>query len=192
MGTFQLFCIVVLKKSFRQFTTPLLTGCDSQCLGRLFTIKPNYTYTKISLRLLSTWLSLTNAIKPRGLYEKQVSVIYSRAILVAVTSGCSVRRVICKIWTDTLTNSTDPERKVCLNYRNKKIRVKWNSLKSTFRTIFPACTQQQSSHHCCQCLDSSKLHSRFLYYLWVKRPIEWLLWQLKLHWQSSWWSWIAS
>ena len=37
------------------------------CLGRLFTIHPKWTkvyITKISLRLLSTWLSLTNEIKP--------------------------------------------------------------------------------------------------------------------------------
>ena len=36
-------------------------------------------------------------------------VIYSRAILVAVTSKCSVKRVVCKTWTGTLANSTDPD-----------------------------------------------------------------------------------
>ena len=37
----------------------------------------------------------------------------------------------------------------CLNYR--KLRVKWNSLLSPFRTIFPAYTQRQSTHQCCWC-----------------------------------------
>ena len=36
------------------------------------------------------------------LYVMQVTVIYSRASLVAVTLKCSVKRVICKIWTGTL------------------------------------------------------------------------------------------
>ena len=35
-------------------------------------------------------------------------VIYSRAFLVAVTSECRVKRVICKTWTGTLANSADP------------------------------------------------------------------------------------
>ena len=43
------------------------------------------------------------------LYEIQVTVIYSRAILVAVTSECSVKRFICKTWTGTLANSADPD-----------------------------------------------------------------------------------
>ena len=36
-------------------------------------------------------------------------VIYSRAILVTVTSECSVKGVICKTWTGTLENSADPD-----------------------------------------------------------------------------------
>ena len=36
-------------------------------------------------------------------------VIYSRAILVAVTSECGVKRAICKTWTGTLANSADPD-----------------------------------------------------------------------------------
>ena len=49
----------------------------------------------------------------------------------------------------TLANSADsdqtPQRvcTVCLNYR--KLRVKWNGLKSPFRSIFPAYTQRQST-----------------------------------------------
>ena len=43
------------------------------------------------------------------LYEIQVTVIYSHAILVAVTSECRVKRVICKNWTGTLANRTDPD-----------------------------------------------------------------------------------
>ena len=59
---------------------------------RLFTIKPKYICTKISLRLWSMWLSFTNEIKPR-LYEIQVIVIYSCTFLVAVRSECHVKRV---------------------------------------------------------------------------------------------------
>ena len=40
---------------------------------------------------------------------------------------------------------------VCLN--NRKLRIKWNSPKSPFRTIFPACTQRQSTHQYSQCFD---------------------------------------
>ena len=39
----------------------------------------------------------------------QATVIYSRAILVTVTSESSVKRVICKTWTGTLANSADPD-----------------------------------------------------------------------------------
>ena len=39
----------------------------------------------------------------------------------------------------------------CLNYR--KLRVKWNSLKLPFRTSFPAYTQRQLIHQCCQCFN---------------------------------------
>ena len=42
-------------------------------------------------------------------YEIQVMVIYSRAVLVAVTSECCVNRVICKTWTEALVNSADPD-----------------------------------------------------------------------------------
>ena len=40
---------------------------------------------------------------------------------------------------------------VCVNHR--KIRAKWNSLKSPFRTIFPAYTQRQTTHLYYQCFD---------------------------------------
>ena len=36
-----------------------------------------------------------------------VKVIYSRVIIVAVTSACRVKRVICKTWTGTLGSSAD-------------------------------------------------------------------------------------
>ena len=36
-------------------------------------------------------------------------VIYSHTILVAVMSECRVMRIICKTWTGTLPNSTDPD-----------------------------------------------------------------------------------
>ena len=43
------------------------------------------------------------------MYEIQVMVIYSRAIVVIMTSDCRVKRVICKTWRGTLANSADPD-----------------------------------------------------------------------------------
>ena len=65
-----------------------------------------------------------NAMRP----EVHVTVIYSRNILVAMTSEYCVKRVICTTWTVTLANSADPDLTpqkaafirvctVCLNYR---------------------------------------------------------------------------
>ena len=45
----------------------------------------------------------------RALDEIQITLIYSRAILVAVTSECSVKGVVCKTWTGTLADSADPD-----------------------------------------------------------------------------------
>ena len=96
--------------------------------------------------------------------NRAVTVIYSRAILVAVTSECRVKMVMCKIWIGTLTNSADPDQTpqnvlrhlisvytVCLN--NRELSVKWSSFKFPLRTIFPAYTQRQSTNKCCQCFD---------------------------------------
>ena len=43
------------------------------------------------------------------LYESQITVIYSRAILVTVTSECREKRFVCKTWTDTFANSANPD-----------------------------------------------------------------------------------
>ena len=43
------------------------------------------------------------------MYEIQGPFIYSRAILVTVTSEYRVKRIICKTWTGTLANSADPD-----------------------------------------------------------------------------------
>ena len=64
-------------------------------MGRLF------TFIKVVVHVIITdqWI--------------QVTVIYSRSSLVAVTSECCVKRVICKTWTDfstgTLENKTDQD-----------------------------------------------------------------------------------
>ena len=91
------------------------------------------TYTKISSRFLSLWLSLTNwPMKSEC------------AILVAVMSECRVKSGMRKTWTGTLANSADPDRHlktrhlirvctVCLNYG--KLRVKWNSLKTPIKSF---------------------------------------------------------
>ena len=91
------------------------------------------------------------------------SVIYSTAILVALTSVCCVKRVICKtlvlgLWQTTQTHFRPHRMRrlitvctVCFNIR--KLRVKWNSLKFPFRTTFQAFTQRQLTNQCCQCFD---------------------------------------
>ena len=100
---------------------------------------------------------------PRArLDETQVTVIYSRAIVVSETSECGVMRVIGKIWTGTLANTADPDQTPqnaasdqglhCL-LNKRKLKVKWNSLKFPFRTIFRAYTQRQSTNQCCQYFD---------------------------------------
>ena len=47
------------------------------------------------------------------MYDNRVTIIYNRAIFVAVTSECRVKRVICKAWTElsagTLANSADSD-----------------------------------------------------------------------------------
>ena len=47
--------------------------------------------------------------QPARLYEIRVTVIYSRAILVAVTSESRVNRVISKTLTGLLADSVDPD-----------------------------------------------------------------------------------
>ena len=62
-----------------------------------------------------------------------------------MTSECRVKRVVCKTWTGTLTNSAEPDqtpqnaasdqRLHCLVIKYRKFSVNWNSLKSAFRII---------------------------------------------------------
>ena len=100
------------------------------------------TYAKISLRLLSTVVIILidqwNHIA--RLYGIQVTAIYSRAILVAMTSECRVKRVICKTWTGTLANSADPDQtpQKGLHYVHKlhEIRCYIKVLSPRFRLIF--------------------------------------------------------
>ena len=72
-------------------------------------------------------------MKTEHLYKIKVTVTYSHAVLVTVTSKCHVKRVICKTCTWTLANSADPDQMpqnvasdqglhCCLYY--KKLRVK--------------------------------------------------------------------
>ena len=41
--------------------------------------------------------------------QNQVTVVYSRTILFALTLECIVKWVICKTWTGTLENTADPD-----------------------------------------------------------------------------------
>ena len=143
--------------------------------GRLAIVYKRQNFLKVVVHVIIT-------DKCNALDETQVTIIYSRAILVAVTSEWCWQRAICKTWNETfgtLANSAYPDQTpqnvasdqdvhsllilqkvkgkmkqsmwrlirmctVCLYYR--KLRAKWNSLKSKFRTIFPAYTQRQSTH----------------------------------------------
>ena len=98
------------------------------------------------------------------LYEIQVTVIYIGAILVVVTSECSVKRVFCKnldwdIGTQcSLPRSDSTERGVwsgssLFAWIIRILKVKRNNLKSPFRTIFPTNSLWQSFHQCWQCVD---------------------------------------
>ena len=93
-------------------------------------------------------------------------VIYSRVILVTMTSERRVKRVNCKTWTETLANSADPDQTPlnaasdqCLHCLLKLLKLQElnGSLTSSFRTIFPACSQRQLTHQCCQCFDYSRV-----------------------------------
>ena len=66
---------------------------------------------------------------------------------------------------------------VCLNYRT--LRVERNSLKSPFRTIFPAYTYRQSTHQYCQCFDYIPNFHR-------RRHIYTALTSFRLDWKSKW------
>ena len=55
--------------------------------------------------------------KTARLYELLLTVIYSRAILVAVTLECHVKWVICKTWTGTLANNAGPDQMTCSTWR---------------------------------------------------------------------------
>ena len=92
--------------------------------------------------------------------QSSATVIYSRAIFVAVTSECRVKRVICKTWTGTFENKFRPRSNVCtvcLNYR--RLSEKMKSLKSPIKTIFPAYIQKQSiTKTCLHHFDPLKPH----------------------------------
>ena len=99
----------------------------------------------------------------RALDEIQTTVIYSRVMLVAVTSECSVRGLSVKPGLEHW-QTVQAQIRRCITRRlirictvflnNRKLKINSNSLTSTFRTIFPAYTKRQSTHHCCQCFDS--------------------------------------
>ena len=55
--------------------------CVYVFLARLFTIDLKYTCTKISLKLLATWLSLTNGINPRVSWTIHLFTIWNPQLL---------------------------------------------------------------------------------------------------------------
>ena len=94
------------------------------------TVNINQNFLKVVVHVIITdqWS------QTKCLYEIQITVIYSSAILVTVMSECHVKRVICKTWTRTLANNADPDRScrmqqlikvctVCLNHRKPRVKV---------------------------------------------------------------------
>ena len=72
-------------------------------LGRLFLqskyIHLNFLQVIVHVIIIDQWNQTAR------LYEIQVTIIFNRAILVALTSECRIKRVICQTWTGILTNS---------------------------------------------------------------------------------------
>ena len=90
------------------------------CFDWLFTIEPKKNYYSrakeklhqnfhkvvVHMIVIDQWNHIVR------LYEIQVRVIYSCAILVAVMSEFCVKRIIWKTWTGTLANSADPDHRL--------------------------------------------------------------------------------
>ena len=144
----------------------VITILNFKFLGQLFIVDTKYTYTKIKVVVHVIINDQWN--QTARLYEIQITVIYSRTILVAVTSECPVKKLSAKPglehWQTVQTKIRNRKTRrlirvctVCLNYR--KLRVKWNSLNwvpvldTWSRTIFPAYTQRQSTHQYSQYFD---------------------------------------
>ena len=113
------------------------------------------TYTKICLHIHTPKFPWSCCPRDNHwLMKSNGAFVRYPDILVAVKSECSVKWVISKIWTGTLVVQIQISRHsarrlirictACLNYR--KLMVKWISFRSSFRTIFSAYTQRQSTH----------------------------------------------
>ena len=76
----------------------------------MFTTEPKYVYLKHFLKVIviPKVIIIDQLNQTACLYEIQVTVIYSRAILVTEATDRRVKRVICKTWTRTLANSAEP------------------------------------------------------------------------------------
>ena len=76
----------------------------------MFTTEPKYIYTKHFPKfiVIPKVIIIDQLNQTACLYEIQVTVIYSRAILVTEAADRRVKRVICKTWTRTLANSAEP------------------------------------------------------------------------------------
>ena len=105
---------------------------------------------------MSTWLSLTKEIQTRAC-TKSRQRLFIAALFFSLWRQNAVYRGLYGLghWqTVQIQIRRHKTRRlirictVCFNY--KKLRVKLNSLKSPFRTSFPAYTQR---HYWCQCFD---------------------------------------
>ena len=102
------------------------------------------------------------------MYEIQVTVIYSRAILVVVTSECRVKRVICKTWTGTLANSADPDQTPQNAAYDQVLHccLELQEIKGSMKVLNPCSgpffqpTLRQSTHQCWQCFGFGNVRIR--------------------------------
>ena len=137
------------------------TDLDLHCLQRQGISGFSRTRVKVVVcQNLSSWLSLNNVIKP--CIRKNWGKGYSQP---CYSCRCDLRGISVKpglvhlgYWQTVQTQIRHRRMwhlirvcTVCLNYRN--LRVEGNSLKSPFRTIFPAYTQRQSTQPCRRCFD---------------------------------------
>ena len=99
------------------------------------------------------------------LYEIQVMVIISRATLVAVTSECRVKRVICKTWTGILANSA--ERAVWSGYVLFVLRIPGYGLNEI--VLIPVQHHFPNLHS--ETIEPQVLSVLWLFCLWITEPI---------------------
>ena len=111
--------------------------------------------------MLSTWLSLTNEIKPSVSRSNKMFTMWNPLPVVSEPNPILKPGVVLVLGHWQIAQIKIRHRRtrhlirVCVICLLQKLTVKCNSRKSTFRIIYPAYIQWQSTctHQCCQCFD---------------------------------------